>query len=173
MMRCAGLEHLDKMIAIDQSPIGRTPRSNPGTYIKLFDDIRQLFTQLPESRQRGYQPGRFSFNVDGGRCAACDGNGSTKLEMDFLADVWVTCPVCQGHRFNRETLSVQFKGKSIADVLEMDVQEALAVLRESSQDSPQAADTARRRPGLPEDRAALAHACPAAKPSGSSWRGSW
>ncbi len=121
-----GLQHLDKMIAIDQSPIGRTPRSNPGTYIKLFDDIRQLYTQLPESRQRGYKPGRFSFNVDGGRCGACEGNGSTKLEMDFLADVWVTCPVCEGHRFNRETLGVRFKGKSIADVLEMDVQQALS-----------------------------------------------
>ena len=120
-----GIKHLDKMIAIDQSPIGRTPRSNPGTYIKLFDDIRNLYTQLPESKQRGYKPGRFSFNVDGGRCTACEGNGSTKLEMDFLADVWVTCPVCQGHRFNRETLSVRFKGHSIADVLEMDVQQAL------------------------------------------------
>ncbi len=120
-----GLEHLDKMIAIDQSPIGRTPRSNPGTYIKLFDDIRDLFTQMPVSKQRGYKPGRFSFNVDGGRCQACEGNGSTRLEMDFLADVWVTCPVCQGHRFNRETLTVQFKGHSIADVLEMDVQQAL------------------------------------------------
>ena len=120
-----GIKHLDKMIAIDQSPIGRTPRSNPGTYIKLFDDIRNLYTQLPESKQRGYKPGRFSFNVDGGRCTACEGNGSNKLEMDFLADVWVTCPVCQGHRFNRETLSVKFKGHSIADVLEMDVQQAL------------------------------------------------
>lgn len=120
-----GLQFLDKLIAIDQSPIGRTPRSNPGTYIKVFDDIRTLFTQLPESKQRGYKPGRFSFNVDGGRCQACEGNGSTKLEMDFLADVWVTCPVCEGHRFNRETLGVKFKGKSIADVLEMDIQSAL------------------------------------------------
>ncbi len=123
--RLLGLQFLDKMISIDQSPIGRTPRSNPGTYIKLFDDIRNLFTQLPAAKQRGYKPGRFSFNVDGGRCQACEGNGSTRLEMDFLADVWVTCPVCQGHRFNRETLSVQFKGYSIADVLEMDVQQAL------------------------------------------------
>ena len=120
-----GLQFLDKLIAIDQSPIGRTPRSNPGTYIKVFDDIRTLFTQLPESKRRGYKPGRFSFNVDGGRCQACEGNGSTKLEMDFLADVWVTCPVCEGHRFNRETLGVKFKGKSIADVLEMDIQTAL------------------------------------------------
>ena len=113
------------MIAIDQSPIGRTPRSNPGTYIKVFDDIRNLFAQLPESKLRGYKPGRFSFNVKGGRCEACEGNGSNKLEMDFLADVWVTCPVCEGHRFNRETLQVRFKGKSIADVLEMDIEQAL------------------------------------------------
>jgi excinuclease ABC subunit A len=120
-----GLEHLDKMIAIDQSPIGRTPRSNPATYIKLLDDIRDLYTQLPDAKTRGYKPGRFSFNVAGGRCEACEGNGSNKLEMDFLADIWVTCPICEGHRFNRETLQVRFKGKSIAQVLEMDVQEAL------------------------------------------------
>ena len=121
-----GLEHLDKMIAIDQSPIGRTPRSNPATYIKVFDEIRKLYSQLPQSKARGYKPGRFSFNVPGGRCEACEGNGSNKLEMDFLADVWVTCPVCQGHRFSRETLQVCYKGKSIAQVLEMDIQEALA-----------------------------------------------
>ena len=120
-----GLEHLDKIIAIDQSPIGRTPRSNPATYIKVFDEIRRLYTQLPEAKTKGFEPGRFSFNVSGGRCEACEGNGSTKLEMDFLADIWVTCPVCEGHRFNRETLQVCFKGKSIAEVLEMDVQEAL------------------------------------------------
>ncbi|MBN1854548.1 MAG: ATP-binding cassette domain-containing protein, partial [Pirellulales bacterium] len=120
-----GLEHLDKMISIDQSPIGRTPRSNPGTYIKLLDDIRRLYAELPEARRRGYKPGRFSFNVRGGRCEACEGNGSNRLEMDFLADVWVTCPLCEGHRFNRETLQVRYRGKSISDVLEMDVQEAL------------------------------------------------
>ena len=120
-----GLEHLDRMIAIDQSPIGRTPRSNPATYIKVFDDIRTLYTQLPEAKARGYKPGRFSFNVAGGRCEACEGNGSNRLEMDFLADIWVTCPVCDGHRFNRETLQIRFKGKSIAEVLEMDIQEAL------------------------------------------------
>jgi excinuclease ABC subunit A len=123
--RIEGADQLDKLIVIDQSPIGRTPRSNPGTYIKLFDDIRALYTQLPESKRRGYKPGRFSFNVSGGRCEACDGNGSNRLEMDFLADVWVTCPVCQGHRFNRETLQVMYRGKNIAQVLEMDVQEAL------------------------------------------------
>ena len=113
------------MIDIDQSPIGRTPRSNPATYIKLFDQIRDLFTRMPEAKTRGYAPGRFSFNVAGGRCEACEGNGSNRLEMDFLADVWVTCPVCQGKRFGRETLHVRYKGKSISDVLDMDVQEAL------------------------------------------------
>ena len=120
-----GLEHLDKLIAIDQSPIGRTPRSNPATYIKVWDDIRALYTKLPEARAKGYKPGRFSFNVAGGRCEACEGNGSNRLEMDFLADIWVTCPVCEGHRFNRETLQIHFKGKSIADILEMDIQQAL------------------------------------------------
>jgi excinuclease ABC subunit A len=122
-----GMEHLDKLIAIDQTPIGRTPRSNPGTYVKLFDEIRDLFTQMPEAKRRGFKPGRFSFNVEGGRCEACEGNGSTRLEMDFLADVWVTCPVCEGKRFSRETLSVRFKDKSIADVLEMDVQQLLTL----------------------------------------------
>ncbi|MDB5346609.1 MAG: excinuclease subunit [Schlesneria sp.] len=120
-----GLEHIDKAIDIDQSPIGRTPRSNPSTYVKLFDLVRDLYTQLPESKLRGFKPGRFSFNVEGGRCEACEGNGSNKLEMDFLADIWVTCPVCQGHRFNKETLEVRYKGKNITDVLEMDVQQAL------------------------------------------------
>src|SRR5207244_7642753 len=124
--RITGIENIDKVIAIDQSPIGRTPRSNPATYIKVFDEIRSLFALLPDSKIRGYQPGRFSFNKPGGRCEACEGNGSTRLEMDFLADVWVTCPVCEGHRFNRETLQVRFKGQSIADVLEMDIQQALA-----------------------------------------------
>ncbi len=123
--RIDGIEHLDKIIDIDQSPIGRTPRSNPATYIKLFDLVRDLYTKLPDAKARGYKAGRFSFNVPSGRCEACEGNGSNRLEMDFLADVWVTCPVCDGKRFNRETLHVRFKGKSISDVLEMDVQEAL------------------------------------------------
>ncbi|WZO97553.1 excinuclease ABC subunit UvrA [Isosphaeraceae bacterium EP7] len=123
--RIEGVDQLDKIIDIDQSPIGRTPRSNPATYIKLFDLIRDLYTKLPESKTRGYKTGRFSFNVEGGRCEACTGNGSNKLEMDFLADVWVQCAVCEGRRFNRETLNVRFKGKSIGEVLEMDVQEAL------------------------------------------------
>ncbi len=120
-----GAEHIDKVIDIDQSPIGRTPRSNPATYIKVFDEIRHLFAQMPEAKIRGYKPGRFSFNIPGGRCEACDGNGSNRLEMDFLADVWVTCPVCEGRRFNRETLQIRFKDKTIRDVLEMDVQVAL------------------------------------------------
>jgi excinuclease ABC subunit A len=123
--RIVGVEQIDKVIAIDQSPIGRTPRSNPATYIKVFDEIRSLFAQLPEAKIRGYTPGRFSFNKPGGRCEACEGNGSNRLEMDFLADVWVTCPVCERRRFNHETLQVRFRGKNIHDVLEMDVQEAL------------------------------------------------
>ncbi len=125
----SGLEHLDKTIAIDQSPIGRTPRSNPATYVKVFDEIRNLFAKMSEAKTRGYTASRFSFNVDGGRCEACDGNGANKLEMDFLADVWVTCPVCQGHRYNRETLSVLFKDHSIADVLELDVSQALKLFQ--------------------------------------------
>jgi len=120
-----GFKHIDKAIDIDQSPIGRTPRSNPATYVKLFDEIRTLYTKLPESKLRGYKPGRFSFNVAAGRCEACEGHGSNKLEMDFLADIWVTCPVCEGKRFHHETLEVKYKGKSIADVLDMDIQEAL------------------------------------------------
>lgn len=123
--RLEGVEHVDRVIDIDQSPIGRTPRSNPGTYIKVFDEIRGLFTQMSEAKIRGYKPGRFSFNKPGGRCEACEGNGSNRLEMDFLADVWVTCPVCEGRRFNRETLQIRFKDKNIRDVLEMDVQDAL------------------------------------------------
>lgn len=124
-----GIDHLDKTIAIDQSPIGRTPRSNPATYVKVFDEIRNLFAKLPDSKTRGFTSSRFSFNVDGGRCSACDGNGANKLEMDFLADVWVTCPVCQGERYNRETLNVTFKGHSISDVLKMDIAQALSLFQ--------------------------------------------
>ncbi len=120
-----GIEHLDKIIDIDQSPIGRTPRSNPATYTKLFDEIRDLFAELPESKRRGFAPGTFSFNTELGRCTACDGHGANRLDMEFLPDLWVPCAVCEGRRYNRATLQVLFKGKSIADCLDLDVQQAI------------------------------------------------
>ena len=120
-----GYENIDKIIDIDQSPIGRTPRSNPATYTGVFDIIRELFSNTPEAKMRGYKPGRFSFNVKGGRCEACTGDGIIKIEMQFLSDVYVPCEVCKGKRYNRETLEVKYKGKSIDDVLNMTVEEAL------------------------------------------------
>ncbi|MCB9593290.1 MAG: excinuclease ABC subunit UvrA [Sandaracinaceae bacterium] len=122
-----GLDALDKVIAIDQKPIGRTPRSNPGTYTKAFDEVRTIFAQLPESRARGFTPGRFSFNVKGGRCEACAGDGVVKVEMHFLSDVYVHCEVCNGRRYNAQTLSVRYKGKSIADVLDTSIEECLEI----------------------------------------------
>ncbi len=124
-----GLEHLDKVIDIDQSPIGRTPRSNPATYTQLFTEIRNLMAQTPEARMRGYGPGRFSFNVKGGRCEACKGDGQIKIEMHFLPDIYVTCDVCGGRRYNRETLQVTYKGASIADILDMTVEQGLETFR--------------------------------------------
>jgi excinuclease ABC subunit A len=125
--RIDGKEHIDKIINIDQSPIGRTPRSNPGTYTGLFDNMRALFAELPESKMRGYKPGRFSFNVHGGRCEACQGQGQLRIEMQFLPDVYVPCDVCHGARFNRETLQVRFKDYNVADVLDMTVDQALEI----------------------------------------------
>lgn len=120
-----GLENIDKIINIDQSPIGRTPRSNPATYTGVFDIIRDLFATTNEAKMRGYQKGRFSFNVPGGRCEACQGDGVLKIEMHFLPDIYVPCEVCKGKRYNQETLEVKYKGKTIADVLDMTVEESL------------------------------------------------
>jgi excinuclease ABC subunit A len=120
-----GIEQIDKAINIDQSPIGRTPRSNPATYTNLFTPIRALFASLPESKIRGYKPGRFSFNVKGGRCEACQGHGTLRIEMQFLPDIYVPCDVCRGRRYNRETLQVRYKGKNIAEVLDLTISEAM------------------------------------------------
>ena len=123
--RIEGLEFVDKVINVDQSPLGRTPRSTPATYTGIFSDIRSLFVNLPEAKIRGYKTGRFSFNVSGGRCEICKGNGYKTIEMNFLPDVYVPCEVCHGKRYNRETLEVRFKGKSIADILDMTINQAV------------------------------------------------
>jgi excinuclease ABC subunit A len=123
--RLVGLEKIDSVVNVDQSPIGRTPRSNPATYTGVFTDIREMFAKTPEARTRGYKPGRFSFNVKGGRCEACRGEGTIKIEMHFLPDVHVTCDVCRGKRYNRETLDTRYKGKNISEVLELTVEQAL------------------------------------------------
>ena len=123
--RIEGIEHIDKVVNVDQSPLGRTPRSNPATYTGVFSDIRNLFVDLPEAKIRGYKAGRFSFNVKGGRCEECGGNGYKTLEMNFLPDVLVPCEVCHGKRYNRETLEVRYKGKSIADILDMTINMAV------------------------------------------------
>ncbi len=152
--RVRGIDQLDKIISVDQSPIGRTPRSNPATYIGLFDQIRDLFSKTQEARARGYKPGRFSFNVKGGRCEVCRGDGQIKIEMHFLPDVYVPCEQCHGKRYNRETLDIRFKGKTIADVLDMPIEEARRVLRPHPEDQAPHPGAARRGAGLHAARAA-------------------
>ena len=149
-----GVDAIDKIIEIDQSPIGRTPRSNPATYVGLFTPIRELFAGVPEARLRGYKPGRFSFNVKGGRCEHCKGDGILKIEMQFLPDVYVPCEVCKGKRYNREALEIHYKGKSIADVLEMTIAEALDFFAAVPEHPDQAPDAQRRRPRLRPPRPA-------------------
>ena len=146
--RSRGIEHLDKVVDVDQAPIGRTPRSNPATYTGVFDHIRKLFAQTAEAKVRGYQPGRFSFNVRGGRCEACAGDGTIKIEMHFLPDVYVPCEICHGARYNRDTLEITFRGKTIADVLDLSCEEALGLLRQAAAHRPPHADAGRCRPGL-------------------------
>ena len=153
---------------VDQSPIGRTPRSNPATYTGVFDHIRRLFAETTEAKVRGYQPGRFSFNVKGGRCEACAGDGTIKIEMNFLPDVYVPCEVCHGARYNRETLEVHFKGKTIADVLDMPIEEAAEFFAAIPAIARHLRDAGRRRPRLRPARASRRRPCPAARRSGSS-----
>ncbi len=149
-----GIEAFDKVIEIDQRPIGRTPRSNPATYTDLFTHIRELYSLTPDAKVRGYRPGRFSFNVKGGRCETCKGDGQIKIEMHFLPDVYVPCETCKGRRYNRETLEVRFKGKTIADVLEMSVEEALRFFAKIPEGAAPPADAPRRRPRLHDARPA-------------------
>ena len=134
--RVNGLDHVDKLVRVDQSPIGRTPRSNPATYTGVFDKIRTLFAATTEAKVRGYQPGRFSFNVKGGRCEACSGDGTIKIEMNFLPDVYVPCEVCHGARYNRETLEVHYKGKTISEVLDMSIEDAAEFFEPITVDPP-------------------------------------
>ena len=152
--RVEGLEQIDRIIDIDQSPIGRTPRSNPATYTGLFAPLREMFAAVPEARARGYDAGRFSFNVKGGRCEACQGDGLIKVEMHFLPDVYVPCDVCKGQRYNRETLEIRYRGRNIHEVLEMTVEEALRLFQAVPGHRRPTADAGRRRslvhPSRPE-----------------------
>lgn len=150
--RMTGVDNLDKVINIDQSPIGRTPRSNPATYTGVFNDIRDLFASTPDAKMRGYKANRFSFNVKGGRCEACQGDGIVKIEMHFLADVYVPCDVCGGHRYNRETLEVKFKGKNIYEVLEMTVDEGVAFFAQQPKTLRKLANPVRCGFGVCKDR---------------------
>ncbi len=168
-----GIELLDKVIDMDQSPIGRTPRSNPATYTGVFDHIRKLFAQTQEAKVRGYLPGRFSFNVAGGRCEACAGDGTIKIEMHFLPDVYVPCEVCKGARYNRDTLDIAFKGKNIAEVLDLPVEEAVEFFANQPADRPAHADAVRRRPRLRAARAAGADAVGRRGAAGEAGQLSW
>ena len=156
-MKSPGWSTSIRSIDIDQSPIGRTPRSNPATYTGAFTPIRDLFAAVPEARVRGYSSGRFSFNVKGGRCEACRGEGFIEIEMQFLPDVTVPCEVCQGKRYNREALEIKFKGKNIAEVLDMTVEQALQFFENIPRDQVQARDPERRRFGLYPSRPARPH----------------
>ena len=168
--RVTGLDQVDKVVGVDQSPIGRTPRSNPATYTGVFDHIRKLFAETTEAKVRGYGPGRFSFNVKGGRCENCAGDGTIKIEMNFLPDVYVPCEVCKGARYNRETLEVHYKGRTISEVLDMPIEEAASVLRGDPGDPPAPEDAGRRRPRATCGSASRRRPCPAARRSASSWR---
>ena len=151
---------------MDQSPIGRTPRSNPATYTGVFDNIRKLFATTAEAKVRGYMPGRFSFNVAGGRCEACSGDGTIKIEMHFLPDVYVPCEVCKGDRYNRDTLDITFKGKNIAEVLDMPISEAVDFFANQPADRPAHADADRRRARATCGSASRRRRCRAARRSG-------
>ncbi len=163
--RIEGAQHIDKVVDIDQSPIGRTPRSNPATYTGVFTFIRALFARTPEARMRGYQPGRFSFNVKGGRCEACQGDGLVKIEMHFLPDVYVTCDVCKGKRYNRETLEVHYKGASIAAGARHDGARGARLLRRRAGHQEQAADAATTSASTTSGWASRRRRCRAARPS--------
>ena len=164
-----GMANLDKVIDVDQAPIGRTPRSNPATYTGVFDHIRKLFAQTAEAKVRGYQPGRFSFNVRGGRCEACAGDGTIKIEMHFLPDVYVPCEVCHGARYNRDTLEITFRGKTIADVLDMSVRGGARASSPTSRRSPATCRPWSTSASATSGWASRRRRCPAARRSGSSW----
>ncbi len=164
-----GIENIDKVVNVDQSPIGRTPRSNPATYTGVFSDIRSLFVGLPEAKIRGYKPGRFSFNVKGGRCEACKGNGYKTIEMNFLPDVYVPCEVCHGKRYNRETLEVRYKGKSIADVLDMTINQAVEFFENVPQILQQDQGITERRIGLHQVGTELHYPLGRRKPASKTW----
>ena len=166
--RVTGLDQVDKVVGVDQSPIGRTPRSNPATYTGVFDHVRKLFAETTEAKVRGYGPGRFSFNVKGGRCENCAGDGTIKIEMNFLPDVYVPCEVCKGARYNRETLEVHYKGRTIAEVLDMPIEEAADFFEAIPAIHRHLKTLVDVGLGLRAARASRRRRCPAARRSGSS-----